>query len=132
MVCLFSTSVNLLFCRHYIPAAQAPFPYHASYSSYNPVSRVDSEIQSMSSDAMTEDGGHGSHSSNRKHVHRGHPMRPHQSSMTAQHHPERRQISGIPTGARTDNRDNLPTFPCHGKVIAKGPNREAEVLNCFV
>jgi hypothetical protein len=86
----------------------------------------------MSSDAMTEDGGHGSHSSSRKHGHRAHPARAHchsSSNLPPQHYPERRvhQISGIPSGARVDNRDNLPTFPCHGKVIAKGPNREAEV-----
>ncbi len=32
-----------------------PHPYHAYNSAYNPVSRQDSELQSLSSDAQTTD-----------------------------------------------------------------------------
>ena len=34
---------------------RVPHPYHAYNSAYNPVSRQDSELQSLSSDAQTTD-----------------------------------------------------------------------------
>lgn len=39
----------------YLQAGRVPHPYHAYNSAYNPVSRQDSELQSLSSDAQTTD-----------------------------------------------------------------------------
>merc|ERR1719221_1794096 len=39
----------------YLQGARVPHPYHAYNSAYNPVSRQDSELQSLSSDNQTTD-----------------------------------------------------------------------------
>lgn len=118
-------------CSHYHPkpgssTTAVPHPYHASYSSYNPVSCVDSEIQSMSSDAMTDDGAHSGHGHNvRKHGAHSHRSKGQMSSCSSSHiqslhhpaHPRdsRRQL--VYPAEHKDNRDNLqfavhPVGPC--------------------
>ncbi|ODN01869.1 Axin-1, partial [Orchesella cincta] len=111
-------------------------PYHASYSSYNPVSRVDSEIQSMSSDAMTDDGAHSGHghSNVRKHGAHHHgsggrkgqmPSHPHLHQPAHSSVSDRRQV--IHPGVVIDNRDNLPKYPSGVVKGARAPNRQAEL-----
>lgn len=102
---------------------------------------INPEIQSMSSDAMTDDGAHSGHghSSGRKHGahHHGGRSKNHQIPSSSSSHlhlhqgvhsscESRRQ--NLHSGVHLDNRDNLPKFP---PGIVKGaqraPNREAEL-----
>ena len=48
-------------------AGRVPHPYHAYNSAYNPVSRQDSELQSLSSDAHTTDDNMSSFTDNSSH-----------------------------------------------------------------
>merc|ERR1719153_1672303 len=51
----------------YLQGARVPHPYHAYNSAYNPVSRQDSELQSLSSDAQTTDDNMSSFTENSSH-----------------------------------------------------------------
>jgi hypothetical protein len=54
MFCFVLFVLARMYLQHaHYPFALTPHP-HTAYSSYNPVSRQDSELQSLSSDARTE------------------------------------------------------------------------------
>jgi len=94
----------------------APFPYHANYASYNPVSRVDSEIQSLSSDGQSRKNSH-------HHHHHGHKqLMPH--GMQYHYHDKKYGIEAAKS-RQADNKDNLPIV--RNPMPMCPPNREAEV-----
>lgn len=124
--------------NHQAVGASVPFPYHASYSSYNPVSRVDSEIQSVSSgaSALTDEGSvggrrrpglvekrsHEDRSSHRSHCRSGDPSHAHAAGRS-----QRRLISGVDPDVPVNTSDNLNRIPGVAGTGTRqtGPNAEA-------
>eukprot|EP00092_Neocalanus_flemingeri_P012855 GFUD01013851.1.p1 GENE.GFUD01013851.1~~GFUD01013851.1.p1 ORF type:complete len:913 (+),score=250.55 GFUD01013851.1:418-3156(+) len=105
----------------YLQGARVPHPYHAYNSAYNPVSRQDSELQSLSSDAQTTDDNMSSFTENSSHY--SNPYR----NITNKKH-LRRQARKMQEQSR-HNRETQPGQHSQNTFIPRTARMPAEASN---